>query len=1441
MRISRVPFVLTLIFGSIGAVASCGHSPDPAPSEVVGTNTAALSTADVTIDLAYPAGFSVANVAVGASDSLQLNDQVKLFAATGSPGAATNTGSGMLTLGNGALLGTVASVGNVKIGDRDTASMLSSSGTVTVGSTDVVGTIAQHATLTPLVHRTLTVHPPAGTPTTFDLEPGQTGTLSPGIYTSVSIKTGARVTLTAGTYVIDSLDLEPQGVLNLDTSQGELDVYVDTSVIWRGAETGDGTKFILGYLGTGMLDLESPLAGLALAPFGTLQLVSTAAGYTGAFYGKDVILQPGVQVTSAPTPLLIGSVTVSPTRVCVGQQAEVRVDASAAGPNATTWINGRTVGTHQFVEFAGQPGTRFVTAAVYTGTGGADSQTIPVTVNQCSQAPGQPPPISLRFGGTLGKPNTVEFMVHGYDSNGNEVLPPSTATYAWTFGDGQTATTASPLVDHDYTAAVNPMAPYSFFNASVAVTSGGLTSVAQKVVSIFSLYALNRGKGIIQPPNTISGISTSAVSIAVTNYEPTPLTITQANSELIPCDPALDDVVLPPQALSVVIPASSTGTVQVAPPAPFGSTICGFSYHLIGTSSAGQVFTDAYSHVGENPLLRQAVTDPAAIAVLNQASASAANPNQFDENELHQLYARGLLSGYPAAVPPGTTYQSMGPQCPNGAANVEGCPCTPGDTDSNLVCEPTSDWLVNPPQYLNAFVGQFVMEHGCGQIGQLLASINQTFSHAGVMTKNRVEIQHSTAASDRITGSVGVLAGSLQLDPNKLKYAFPGTATPVSVDQIVHTYCSPADPTGTGSGSATCPNGWDMGNELNPSPEHCNWDGVAVPPIVVRSTPLAPASVAQAVAAAGGPTGAGSIQSHYRFDVFSHADQNLVGPTTSGIADWAEGTIGAVSSSFPRLSIFKQNVPLWPSNRLANIPDGMRPYTTQERRTAGNTLFSVVSNQVGAACKPSYGILPAIFLPAVPGDVVGVPAGGLTAAGVTISSLAAITCTNGIASIANQLVNCFASDACNDTGDDWRSTGAGVSVSEDDVTHWDPWTGDVPTSGTYGYNEPLVYLPTSFRHNYVWTAAPGASTLTVLVENPDGSPIPGATVIVDSDIKGTTGSTGSLTFSEALGSHDVEAQQFLPGIVLPPPQPPPLDAAGILALPACPAAPVCQTAQSTCPNQYFQGSCEVAPCVDTDENQECATDGPICSCNAPQIPSAACDFEEGGRSATVTSGATTVVVTLCQGANCTDAGVQDASIPQACLQRCMGSDDCTDGLTCSGQSSTETGTCVAPQQVVEITGTSLVTVAEYNLLGCVGAVANFVPYTITCDPSMNATVGGTPAHFTNCSNDGSGDQDTLDWQVTCDQDVGSPGIIVNNTVKLMRNCGSGAQDKNDTIQFQAGVLPGSPTVLTNGFACFSDSVFCPTQSNCANTDNGGSYDDLLLDTITYTIEPKPTH
>ena len=413
----------------------------------------------------------------------------------GKPGAVTSAGSDETFLNLNVKVGDVVSVPDIVVSPTAVVTTARSAGKVVVAPLAKVGKVEQKSMLTPLVQRTVTVHPPPGPATNVTTLTKAPLSLAAGRYDTVLVGPGATLKLSAGTYLIDHFILGLKATLDLDTSGGTVNVYVNDSVDWDGAVTGDASRFILGYLGKDTLKLEGKFRGTALAPFGDLNIELDGGTNEGTFYGRNVSVSGGVTLKKLDTPFLIGELKVSSDDICIGEQTEVSLASTGpSAPGTTTRIMG-IVGDHQFVQFANAPGPRTIYATIETADGHADFVKIPITTRQCPTTPTSA--VALHFWGAMGTPNAVEFMVRGYDDQGYETNVAQPATFAWNFGDGTTLTTTTPFVTHDYSAAVYPLKEYNSFNVSVTATMPSGKATAKKVVPIWSLYAKNRSKGIV--------------------------------------------------------------------------------------------------------------------------------------------------------------------------------------------------------------------------------------------------------------------------------------------------------------------------------------------------------------------------------------------------------------------------------------------------------------------------------------------------------------------------------------------------------------------------------------------------------------------------------------------------------------------------------------------------------------------------------------------------------------------------------------------------------------------------------------------------------------------------------------------------------------------------------------------------------------------------------
>src|SRR5262249_30214759 len=162
--------------------------------------------------------------------------------------------------------------------------------------------------------------------------------IGPGTYGAVTVKSGCTLNVTTGSYVFNSLDLEPQSNLVADTTVGPVRITVKSGLIFRGTVKtigGGGADIVMGYLGSDTVAIEAPFLGTLIAPQGGIRLATVPSpGHRGSFYARDVEVSPDVLVTHIPVRTLIRNATVDKSHICSGDF--VKVDVSAAQPDGAS-------------------------------------------------------------------------------------------------------------------------------------------------------------------------------------------------------------------------------------------------------------------------------------------------------------------------------------------------------------------------------------------------------------------------------------------------------------------------------------------------------------------------------------------------------------------------------------------------------------------------------------------------------------------------------------------------------------------------------------------------------------------------------------------------------------------------------------------------------------------------------------------------------------------------------------------------------------------------------------------------------------------------------------------------------------------------------------------------------------------------------------------------
>ena len=390
----------------------------------------------------------------------------------------------------------------------------------------------------------------------------------------------------------------------------------------------------------------------------------------------------------------------------------------------------------------------------------------------------------------------------------------------------------------------------------------------------------------------------------------------------------------------------------------------------------------------------------------------------------------------------------------------------PDDLPDGMVCQLTNEieWRFVPGRILNAKKGDLLLDPGGpGLVGQLLRQVTpaQFYSHCAIMSKNHIELRHSTGSDDwlkdHLAGSFLGNKGTDGFDPTALKYLWPGSLTQ-TIDNAYHGEWVNSPDTGPYKIA-----------DFSFAPDLSDASTI-IPPVVVKPSPFdETADVRRTLHHIADE--ALKINAHYRFYGYTRPEIAL-GP--AGVAGpdsgWANGTTATQCASFIWLAVQRAGVKLEGPGKFTKVTDleptdvvlgaavngatldGLYLYTAAERQAAAKWLYQTVFD----IAYNTAGFWGQLFTGA-PDDV------------------------------ANQLCNAFASDwtelgngGAGDS-DAWKSTGEANAVSPDNLMLWDSpnGSGQGQFRSVYGRIEELFYLPGTYAQVpiYRWKLVPTKGNL----------------------------------------------------------------------------------------------------------------------------------------------------------------------------------------------------------------------------------------------------------------------------------------------------------------------------------------------------------------------------
>jgi len=113
---------------------------------------------------------------------------------------------------------------------------------------------------------------------------------------------GGTLRLSTGRYLMTALDLEPGSTVVLTSASGPVEIFVRSSVIYRGQftdVTGRPENLRITYLGTAAVALEASYRGRFTAPNAALTIGATGGTnqtFVGLFFANSIDVRPDVRV-----------------------------------------------------------------------------------------------------------------------------------------------------------------------------------------------------------------------------------------------------------------------------------------------------------------------------------------------------------------------------------------------------------------------------------------------------------------------------------------------------------------------------------------------------------------------------------------------------------------------------------------------------------------------------------------------------------------------------------------------------------------------------------------------------------------------------------------------------------------------------------------------------------------------------------------------------------------------------------------------------------------------------------------------------------------------------------------------------------------------------------------------------------------------------------------
>ena len=253
--------------------------------------TEALSSSAVVTQLSVPSTLTSGAFLV-AQNKVQIDSGVTVTGSVWSGGA--------VVLQPGAQAQSITATGDVQLSDRDTVTSITLGGSLITGKQDTIGSATKKAMSNATISDAMTF--PATTQSVV-ANSGQTIAMVPGSYTTVTANSGGTLSLAPGDYYFSSLDLESASTLKINTTASATRIFIASALTFRASMVGagDGSRFLIVYVGTNAATLESAFTGSVVAPNALLTLgIANGQAHSGSFMAQSIEVQPNAKLKYVP-------------------------------------------------------------------------------------------------------------------------------------------------------------------------------------------------------------------------------------------------------------------------------------------------------------------------------------------------------------------------------------------------------------------------------------------------------------------------------------------------------------------------------------------------------------------------------------------------------------------------------------------------------------------------------------------------------------------------------------------------------------------------------------------------------------------------------------------------------------------------------------------------------------------------------------------------------------------------------------------------------------------------------------------------------------------------------------------------------------------------------------------------------------------------------------